>query len=250
MESLSVHLMWVAAATYCALIAPKQLLATLIGVVGMVHFSIGRGSGSFIGGHLIAKVGIRQAFRVMGLGACIAGIFYGILHYYWLRNVTKTTDDDMLDNEVMEKSMTNVEPKFKDQSTMVSFERLSLMIEYNQIGSLSSLGRSRLIDPTDPFMKRARSNSIRRGSYSTANPKHSSGLLSKQLNISGKITVDRNGSAPKLVQRTSSIGPNDSELHKHLIPNEADEIIYATVKQVVGDKVQNDLNNSDNLLKK
>lgn len=42
MESLSVHLMWVAAATYCAMIAPKSLLATLIGVLGMAHFSLGK----------------------------------------------------------------------------------------------------------------------------------------------------------------------------------------------------------------
>lgn len=40
-ESLAVHLMWVAAATYCALLAPKNLLATLIGVIGMSHFSLG-----------------------------------------------------------------------------------------------------------------------------------------------------------------------------------------------------------------
>lgn len=31
MEALSCHLMWVAAATYCSLLAPKNLLATLIG---------------------------------------------------------------------------------------------------------------------------------------------------------------------------------------------------------------------------
>lgn len=42
MESLSVHLMWVAAATYCAMLAPKNLLATLIGVLGMAHFSLGK----------------------------------------------------------------------------------------------------------------------------------------------------------------------------------------------------------------
>lgn len=41
LESLSVHMMWVAAATYCAILAPKHLLATLIGVIGMAHFSIG-----------------------------------------------------------------------------------------------------------------------------------------------------------------------------------------------------------------
>ena len=41
MEALAVHLMWIAAATYCALLAPKTLLATLIGVLGMAHFSLG-----------------------------------------------------------------------------------------------------------------------------------------------------------------------------------------------------------------
>ena len=40
-ESVSVHLMWVAAATYCTVLAPKSLLATLIGVLGMAHFSLG-----------------------------------------------------------------------------------------------------------------------------------------------------------------------------------------------------------------
>lgn len=34
--------MWVAAATYCAMLAPKSLLATLIGVLGMAHFSLGK----------------------------------------------------------------------------------------------------------------------------------------------------------------------------------------------------------------
>jgi len=33
--------MWIAAATYCAALAPKTLLATLIGVLGMAHFSLG-----------------------------------------------------------------------------------------------------------------------------------------------------------------------------------------------------------------
>lgn len=69
MEALSCHLMWVAAATYCSLLAPKNLLATLIGVLGMAHFSLGRGSGSFLGGFMIGEVGAREAFRYMGLVA-------------------------------------------------------------------------------------------------------------------------------------------------------------------------------------
>lgn len=48
MEALSCHLMWVAAATYCSILAPKNLLATLIGVLGMAHFSLGNFFFSFV----------------------------------------------------------------------------------------------------------------------------------------------------------------------------------------------------------
>lgn len=142
MEALSCHLMWVAAATYCAVLAPKSLLATLIGVLGMAHFSLGRGSGSFTGGILISFVGTREAFRYMGLLAVIGGIIYGLLHLLWLRkfdNVALKDDDDQgAENGESEKL---TEPKYKDQGTTMSQERLCLMIKYNQIGSLTSLPR-------------------------------------------------------------------------------------------------------------
>ncbi|XP_054266161.1 uncharacterized protein LOC128988671 isoform X2 [Macrosteles quadrilineatus] len=89
-EALSVHLMWVAAATYCAIIAPKTLLATLIGVLGMSHFSLGRGSGSFVGGLLIGTYGTREAFQIMGLLGTISGVVYGMLHFFWLHKYNET----------------------------------------------------------------------------------------------------------------------------------------------------------------
>lgn len=92
---------------------------------------------------------------------------------------------------------------------MVSFERLSLMVEYNQIGSLTSLGRN--------YMVRTRSNSIRRGSVgaplkqakstnskidllksaieinqskvSTQNIKISNNHINKHNNSSGKVNL-------------------------------------------------------------
>jgi hypothetical protein len=85
MEALSCHLMWVAAATYCSILAPKNLLATLIGVLGMAHFSLGRGSGSFAGGFMIGEVGTRDAFRYMGLVAVAGGVAYKIIHAMWLK---------------------------------------------------------------------------------------------------------------------------------------------------------------------
>lgn len=70
----------------------------------------------------------------------------------------------------------------------MSFERLSLMIEYNQIGSLTSLGR-RSIRDHDTII-RARSNSIRRGSYSIGMFKTSRGSASKVDLLKSAIEVN------------------------------------------------------------
>lgn len=94
--------MWVAAATYCAILAPKNLLSTLIGVLAMAHFSVGRGSGSFIGGHIIANFGTREAFRIMGVAAIVSGIIYMLLHYLWLRKITiEKADEEALPGKII-----------------------------------------------------------------------------------------------------------------------------------------------------
>uniref|UniRef100_A0A182LXW2 Major facilitator superfamily associated domain-containing protein n=1 Tax=Anopheles culicifacies TaxID=139723 RepID=A0A182LXW2_9DIPT len=163
MEALSCHLMWVAAATYCALLAPKSLLATLIGVLGMAHFSLGRGSGSFFGGFLIGEVGTREAFRYMGLVAVAGGLAYKFIHSIWLRKYDNPdADEDVAEKGEAEKLYTDGgdEPKTKDQGTSMSQERLSLMIKYNQIGSLTSLPRGSRGDVNDVFAKRRSSYNI------------------------------------------------------------------------------------------
>ncbi|XP_059055041.1 uncharacterized protein LOC131849069 [Achroia grisella] len=171
MESLSVHLMWVAAATYCAMLAPKSLLATLIGVLGMAHFSLGRGSGSFGGGLLIASLGTREAFRYMGLIAFLGGILYGLLHYFWLRNINVTGVEDSCDQDTEsgDGDKLNGEPLRKDAETMISLERLHMITRYNPLGSLHSLprgSRSRFSqgDINEHCRSRSGSNSQRRGS--------------------------------------------------------------------------------------
>ncbi|XP_026461560.1 uncharacterized protein LOC113363284 [Ctenocephalides felis] len=179
LEALSCHLMWVAAATYCAILAPKNLLATLIGVLGMAHFSLGRGSGSFAGGFLIGTVGTRESFRYMGLMAVAGGLLYKLLHVVWLRKVEeklKAADNDCLDNGENEK-LQSMEPTHKDQSTMVSVERLSLMIKYNQIGSLTSLPRG----------SKSELDSYTRSRRSSYNPEFTKG--SKRGNSASKVDL-------------------------------------------------------------
>lgn len=41
LEVFTYQIMWVAAATYCPILAPKGLLATMTGLVGSVHYSFG-----------------------------------------------------------------------------------------------------------------------------------------------------------------------------------------------------------------
>jgi hypothetical protein len=85
--------MWVAAATYCTLLAPRNLIASFIGILGMAHFSLGRGSGSFLGGHLMGDYGTRQSFQIMGVVSAISGVLYGFLHFIWLRKFDGKTFD-------------------------------------------------------------------------------------------------------------------------------------------------------------
>ncbi|GFT58823.1 MFS_1_like domain-containing protein [Nephila pilipes] len=85
MEAFTYHLMWVAAATYGAELAPAGLLATIQGCVGGFHYGVGRGSGSFAGGTMMSQFGARLAFRVMGIAAGAMLIVYGVVYYAWIR---------------------------------------------------------------------------------------------------------------------------------------------------------------------
>jgi len=60
----------------------------IINVLLALH--AGRGFGSFVGGFLIADIGAREAFRMMGYMAAVGGVVYGILHAFWLRHLEIT----------------------------------------------------------------------------------------------------------------------------------------------------------------
>ncbi|XP_037073421.1 major facilitator superfamily domain-containing protein 6-A-like [Pollicipes pollicipes] len=85
LEVVTTHLMWNSAATYAGQLAPPGLLATLTGLAGALHYSFGRGVGSFIGGYLMALSGPAFTFRTMGIGSGVAGALYAIVYYGCLR---------------------------------------------------------------------------------------------------------------------------------------------------------------------
>ncbi|XP_037957428.1 uncharacterized protein LOC119687242 [Teleopsis dalmanni] len=209
MEALSCHLMWVAAATYCSILAPKSLLATLIGVLGMAHFSLGRGSGSFTGGLLIGQFGTRDAFRYMGTLAVLGGIAYGILHLAWLRKFDHNIDESEEDVEGMESGEMDklTEPATKEQGTSMSLERLSLMIKYNQIGSLTSLPRGSRADIHDHL-------SHRRSSYNVESiirvPKQGIGSASKVDILRSALEINHKSSNNSVLSKADNKTSNQS----------------------------------------
>ncbi|XP_053695401.1 uncharacterized protein LOC128742926 [Sabethes cyaneus] len=104
-EAISCYFMWVVATTYCAVLAPNSLVATLIGVAGMAHFCLGKGVGSFAGGFLIAQFGTRMAFRYMGYFAVCCGLTYKFLHLAWLKKYDKHQVAETEDHGTVEKKV-------------------------------------------------------------------------------------------------------------------------------------------------
>ncbi|XP_062545623.1 uncharacterized protein LOC134212099 [Armigeres subalbatus] len=122
-EAISCYFMWVVATMYCTVLAPNSLVATLIGVSGMVHFCLGKGIGAFFGGYLMAQFGTRMAFRYMGYIAIVCGCCYKFLHIVWLKKYDKhqaTEVDDI--------------GKRGDQE-----RRISLVPKFSQFGSVPVL---------------------------------------------------------------------------------------------------------------
>lgn len=230
MESLSVHLMWVAAATYCAMLAPKSLLATLIGVLGMAHFSLGRGSGSFGGGLLIASLGTREAFRYMGLIAFLGGVVYGLLHYFWLRNIAipGTEDTSSQDTESGEGEKLNGEPLKKDAETSMSLERLHMITRFNPLGSLHSLprgSRARLSqgDINELCRSRSGSNSQRRCSNIEISPKTPRGSASKVDLLKSALEISHHHGKGHISNPALS-NPNKPNYHLYKFANSAPKL--------------------------
>ncbi|XP_042873043.1 uncharacterized protein LOC122253799 [Penaeus japonicus] len=87
LEVFTYQLMWVAAATYCPILAPKGLLATMTGMAGAMHYSFGKGLGAFAGGYLIAHLSTAGAFKVFGGVALFGAVFYFFIHHCYMKKL-------------------------------------------------------------------------------------------------------------------------------------------------------------------
>ncbi|XP_035219879.1 major facilitator superfamily domain-containing protein 6-like [Stegodyphus dumicola] len=75
------HMLWVAVVIHSHDIAPEGLTATVISTAGAIHYSIGKGIGSLIGGLIMDAYGGRTAFRVIAIICLVAAVLYGFYVY-------------------------------------------------------------------------------------------------------------------------------------------------------------------------
>lgn len=146
----------------------------------------------------------------MGLLAVVGGIAYGLLHLAWLRKFDHNIDDCEEEAEVMENGETEklTEPATKEQGTSMSLERLSLMIKYNQIGSLTSLPRGSRADIHDHLSHRRSSYNVE----STRVPRHGShiGSASKVDILRSTLDINHKSSNNSVLSKADNKTSNQS----------------------------------------
>jgi MFS family permease len=60
-------------------------MATMIGIVGGLHYGVGRAAGSMVGGALMSIFNARIAFRIFGILAGVVAVIYAAIYYIFIR---------------------------------------------------------------------------------------------------------------------------------------------------------------------
>jgi uncharacterized membrane protein (DUF106 family) len=60
-------------------------MATMIGIVGGLHYGVGRAAGSMFGGALMSIFDARIAFRIFGIIAGVTAVIYAAIYYIFIR---------------------------------------------------------------------------------------------------------------------------------------------------------------------
>ncbi|XP_005097106.1 major facilitator superfamily domain-containing protein 6-A [Aplysia californica] len=81
-HSVTFGLMYASASSYASVIAPPGMSATLQGLLGGLHFGIGKGIGSLITGFMFEAIGPRWTWGVFSIICVILLVFYVILNMF------------------------------------------------------------------------------------------------------------------------------------------------------------------------
>ncbi|KAL7638054.1 UNVERIFIED_CONTAM: hypothetical protein RMT77_011679 [Armadillidium vulgare] len=104
LECATVSLMVVSFMSYASVLSTPATIVTLQGMYGGLYNGVGRGAGSLIGGFLIDRLGIFNAFRIIAaLGGC-SGIVYFIINFLFFRKNRQLRDEAVLQEKELRKA--------------------------------------------------------------------------------------------------------------------------------------------------
>ncbi|XP_055331630.1 uncharacterized protein LOC129583722 [Paramacrobiotus metropolitanus] len=95
LEAFTFSLTWVTATVYCGKIVQASYLATLQGLIGSLHYSVGRGLGALIAGTLFDHFEARLVYQSMAYTCFVLGTLYALIHYLWLRRTANPKKEDV-----------------------------------------------------------------------------------------------------------------------------------------------------------
>ncbi|XP_069992367.1 major facilitator superfamily domain-containing protein 6-like [Penaeus vannamei] len=119
LEVFTYQVMWVAVVTYCPILAPKGLLATMTGVTGATHYSLGRGVGALFGGYLISNYGLPTAFRVFAYISLGGAAVYVFVYYVYLRKKIAEKEEE-IESDKKQKSSEEGKPMLDGKGSCVA----------------------------------------------------------------------------------------------------------------------------------
>ncbi|CAG0920743.1 unnamed protein product [Notodromas monacha] len=85
LEVFTLHLAWAAALMYAYEKSPRSLTATTQALVTIIHFGVGRGLGSLLGGYGISVFGARNTLRMASVSAAVLAVVYLAFYHLFLR---------------------------------------------------------------------------------------------------------------------------------------------------------------------
>ncbi|OQV14805.1 hypothetical protein BV898_10957 [Hypsibius exemplaris] len=142
LEAFTASLMWITATIYTSKIAPKYL-ATLQGIVGGMHYGIGRGAGSFIGGFMISQIGARQTWRTFGYVCFACGTIYATLQCFWLRKLRIVTEKKSVYRSAEELKHSGIDPA-EDELKEMDEEEEEMLQEVAALGVFRAMSAAAL----------------------------------------------------------------------------------------------------------
>ncbi|XP_037782940.1 major facilitator superfamily domain-containing protein 6-like [Penaeus monodon] len=104
LECFTVSLMGAAAVSYASELATPSTLATLQGLYGGIHYGVGRGLGSLLGGFMIGPLGIRNTFRLMGILCAVTCITYFVVNHICFRKLQNQRRDEKKEQKKAEEA--------------------------------------------------------------------------------------------------------------------------------------------------